>query len=526
MEKLLEYTPPTEQSKIKKEPESLLKRAKNIVNNFSRSMQKPERTSIQQGEKNSAQLPKGIIEPTENTAGKKEVKDFGDILADKLNSMNRRRFLKVAGTAIGLGLTYEYFKNDIDKLWEEYHEKIASGSIEIEYSKELTKLYEEVHKMPEKKKENTDLQVGKGLAEKLFEYPQKIKNSEKQSLDEFAKDLSQKEFDNLIIGEWHGPGPTNEKAVYILEGLVKNNKKISAICFEGLTYTNPADIEATDKFNRGGISPQEMTKHARLTQKPLLEFARNHSIEIIGLEKDTEENAVIRSDWFGRFKEISQRIGEINREKKKEGKEGIVVTYIGQQHTTIDGWSYLDVIDKLYKKGKTDEQTQPAEKIALENSYTIKEYLEKSKFKPVVLQIDDWEKLTYLYDGLLARWFEDLPEKDKNSFYEFCKNNRQNYGLGPDAEGIYPYPNGKENTFSDIINIPPKFPEKPPVLNGYKYAYDNPYLAEILQELDGIGNVEISQNLILKVKGLPIVEVDKNTGNVTKMYLPEQARKK
>ncbi len=466
-------------------------------------------------EQNSEYTPKPVENKKEEKIplGEKTTKQDNSIFRQIQEPMTRRNFLKIA-TKAAIGLSTGHLVNkEIDGMLAEYEKEKTTKGIEIEYSDGLTKLYEEVHKMPEKEKEYTNLEVGKNLAEKLFEYPKKIRDSNKQNFDEFAKGLSQEEFDDLIIGKWDGPEPTDEKSAYIVEELIKNNKKISAIGLEYLSYTDPIEVKTTEKFNRGEISSKEMPVIVSLENEALLELAQKNSIKIIGLEKDKSQN------FFDRLKEISERVGEINREKKKND---IVVTHIGQGHTTIDGWRYFDPLLKLQR----GTLTLPMEKIALENNYTIEESLEKDGFKSITVQIDDWKKLIYAHDNVLAKWYEDLPEKDKKSFYEFCENSWRNYSLEEDDEGVYPYPNGKGKTFSAISNVPTKFPEKPPILNGYKLAYDNPYLAEILRKTNGIGDVAYYPDLILKVKDLPIVEVDKNTGNVTKMYLPKQAKNK
>jgi len=97
-----------------------------------------------------------------------------------------------------------------------------------EEEKELEKL------PPKKEKEIRDLSTTE-LIEELAEYPKAIKRAERQTPKEFAEMLAKKEFefDSLIVGDVE-PRPSAEKAVEILEEIIKN-KKISVIALEGLS---------------------------------------------------------------------------------------------------------------------------------------------------------------------------------------------------------------------------------------------------------------------------------------------------
>lgn len=357
----------------------------------------------------------------------KEVKDFVDFVTKKIEKMSRRDLLKIAG-AIGLSVGYKYFEKNIDNLWQEYQKE----------------------KTTEVKKEFKDLQSSTELLEKIDQYPEMIKKSEKQTLNEFAKDLSKKDFDNLIIGEWHGFGPTSEKAAHLLEELIKNNKKISAICLEGLSYTDPEHIGITKKINERELPLEKMPKIIGPIE--LIKLATKYSIEIIGMEKGKIGD--YRPDEYSRFREMSERIGEISKER---AKDGIVVAYVGQRHVTVDSWEN-DILLKQLAEEKNYYNILPKEE-ALENNYTIKEYLEKMNLRPVAIQIEDWAKLTKAVDSALAVRLENLSPKDKKLFYEEAKNKWQNYILEEKDDFVVPYPKGKDNTFAMVI--PSKVPEIP-----------------------------------------------------------------
>jgi len=392
------------------------------------------------------------------------------------------------------------------------------GDYKLDYSKELTIAYNEMSEANEEKHEFKNLKTSIELAEEIFQYPEMIKSSEKILLDDFIKDLSKEKFDNLIIGEWHGFGPTEQEAAHIIEKLIKNNRNISAICLEGLSFEDPEKIEATKKFNEGKMSDNETSKII-LLRDSLLKTARDNSIEIMGIETDEKGIVMGYKDeaHYDRFKSISEKIGEITEEK---GEDGVVVTYIGQSHATIDSWKNDNVLSEL----KKDRPAYPQEKEALEKNYTIKEYLEKRGFDPIALQVEDWKILTEAVDSSLAQRFKNLSEEDRAKFYDFSIEKWKNYVLEESGVFITEYPDGKKNTFSVII--PSEIPKTPPILNGYKIIYDNPYLSEILNHekisINRAENIEFS----IQINGeiVPIIEIDKTTGEPIKMYLPEQAK--
>lgn len=473
------------------------------------------------------------------STNKEEVGGFADFIAKKFQKMNRRDFLKIAGgaigTAVGLSIGYKYFEKNIDNLWAEYQrEKI--GEIEIEYSQELTDLYEKISKMPETKREFKDLKSSLNLVEKLAAYSEGIKISEKKTLSEFAKELSKKEnFDSLIFGELHFSECTEEKAAYLLEKMIENNKKVAAICFEGLSFEKPEHTEATKRFNRGELSIKEMSKFVNFgnsLEDPLLNLARKDSIEIVGLEREGYEYYEYEKDYPGytRFSAISERVGAVTKEKRKDG---IVVTYIGKGHVTTDDWEgELRARDVLM-----EEPPLPSKEEALKNNYTIKEYLEKINLKPTAVLIDDWGVVTKLVDYALSHRFENLSPENQKSFYEKARSEWQKYILSDEEDFVVRYPRGSENAFSMIIpDKIDKIPEIPPILNGYKTIYENKYLAEMLNkgiEIGGFGaGWQEGKEILIPLyeqestERIRVVKVDKNTGKIIKLYLPEQARER
>lgn len=346
----------------------------------------------------------------------------------RLEKPTRRDFVKIAAKAI-IGLATGYVVNkEIDGLLAEYQKEKISKAI----------------------KESKDLQTSVELLGKVAEYPEMIEKSKKQTLNEFAEDISKKDFDNIIFGEWHGFGPTSEKAVYLLEELIKNNKKISAICLEGLSYTDPEHIEITKRMNTKELPLDKIPKV--IGNSDLIKFAKKYSIEIIGLEKGLIED---EKDWRIRFKDISERIGEISNDKTSDG---ILVTYIGQAHVTTDSWKN----ENLFYQLAQGVNRYPSEKEASENNSTIKEYLEKINLKPIAVQIEDWSKLTSFVDSFFSKGSEKFSLEDKKIFYEIAKNKWQSYRLKEKEDFVVPYPKAKDNTYSMII--PSEISEKPPKL--------------------------------------------------------------
>ncbi len=440
MEKSPEYSIPLQENKIKKEPESPIIRVKKAIRNIFNRGQKPERTIAQQDNKNTTPLPKGIIELAEKRAGKEEVKGFGDFLASKLNKpIDRRTALKIGlGTAVGL-ISADYAINNIDRLWNEYQEKRTDEAI----------------------RESKELQSSINLLNKVAEYPEMIEKSKKQTLNEFAKDLSKKDFDNLILGVWHemSPAPSTEKSIYLLEELIKNGKKISTIGLEGISYLDPEHVETIKKINQGEAPPGEITKISGIVNNyaDLAEFAKNNSIEIVGLEKEPFAKHKEENRWK-RFTEISKRVGEITKEKKKDG---IVVTFIGQNHATIDTWKDRILLNEL--AGNKDYLYFGDLPIgeALENNYTNKEYLEEMN-KPVVVHIENWRWFMEATEDAFTMRFDSLSTKDQKIFYEIAKNKWLSYRLKEKEDFVVPYPKAKENIYSMII--PSEISKKPPKL--------------------------------------------------------------
>lgn len=408
----------------------------------------PEKPKIVKGEIGSKEEEKKDFteEDIKNLAkdfskDKEETDGFANFIANKFKKkITRRDFLKIAGGAgIILAIGYKYLKENINNLWVDYQKS----------------------KIPEVKKEFEDLQSSIDLLEKLAEYPEMIKKSEKQTLNEFVKDLSKKNFDNLILGERHGFGPTLEKAPYLLEELIKKGQKISAICLEGVSYTDPEHVEIIKKINTKDVLLEKMPKIVGPIE--LIKLATKYFIEIIGLEKGKPGS--YRPDEYDRFREMSERIGEISKERVKDG---IVVTYVGQGHVTTDAWENFNLLKRL--AGEKDYY--PSKEVALENNYTIKEYLEKINFNPMAIQIEDWEKFTKAVDSSLTARMKDLklkglPEKYRKIFYEETQKKWSNYILEEKEDFITPYPKGKDNTFAMVI--PSKIPKRPPTLTIEKW---------------------------------------------------------
>lgn len=441
MEKSPEHSIPHQENKIKSE--SPINRVKHFVNSISRRLQKPETKSAQKDKETTSTLPKEIKELAEKRAGKEEVKSFSDFLVGKLNKpISKRTLLKAGLGTVAGAISADYAIKNFDKLWNEYQEKRIDEAI----------------------KNSKELQSSINLLNKAAEYPEAIEKSEKQTINEFAKNLAKKDLDSLVLGVYHeiNPTPSTEKSVQLLKELIKNGKKISAICLEGISYLDPEHVETIKKINQGELPPEDITKIRGIVNNyaELVRFAKENSIEIVGLEKEVLEKQKKENRWK-RFTELSERVGEVVEEKKKDG---IVVTFIGQQHVTVDSWENMSLLGEL--AGKKDYLYVGGVSIseALENNYTIKEYLEKIKLKPVAIPIENWKLFTDATDGAFGDRLEKLPPEDQKIFYEKAKNKWPSYNLKEKEDFVVPYPKGKENTYAMII--PSEIPEKPHKLSG------------------------------------------------------------
>lgn len=382
--------------------------------------------------------------------------EFLDKLS-KEKGLTRRKFTKetiekiiavAAGTGISAAVLYELFREKGQKSKETTAE---------ETTLEIEKTTAEIEK-------EFDIEKASGieLFEKLAEYPEAIEKSRKQSLDKFAEDLAKKDFDNLILGRSYGSAATNAEAAYFLEQLLKNGRKISAIGLENLSYTFPEHVEATKKFNKGKLSPREMYGLTEVQDiaVPLLELAIKHSIEIVGLEPEllADVSRITAHKELPRFGQISERVGEVAKEKKEKG---IVVTYVLEGNVTVDSWEN----EKLLHELAGEKIPYPPKEEVLKNNYTIKEYLKKIGLNPVAIQIEDWRWVTERLDAVLFKKFggvlgkrikpEDVNPEDLKKAKEIWKK----FILKEKEPFVVQYPKGEENTFAMII--PGKVPEVP-----------------------------------------------------------------
>lgn len=419
----------------------------------------------------------------------------------------RRNVLKLmGGAAIALFINKDYILENINAWWAEFQEK--ENDFEIEYSEELTKLYEEgACLLPKKEKGIEDLKLKLDTLNESFRYVEALRNSEKKPLDEFITDLSKEEFDALLFGVRHNSPP--ETAAKILEGLIKKGKKFSQMDFEGLSITDTDDIEAVKKFNEGNLSREEMAGHIQESVDSILDIVKANSINISGTELN---KGFERPRGFGRFTYISD---VVEKSVRANQEKGIVGFYGGGGHVTLDNWNFSSrKFDGAYGE-------------ALEKNYTVKEYLEKKGFNPRALLMENMEQLADFDDVGSSRLFEELPESERNSFYEKVIEQWQNYLLKEKTPFASKYPDGKKNSFSVVI--PGQIPPLPPQLNGFKTAYGNKYLSEILEKFDLRSMRRDDKTIKLEVyvndKSIPFVDVDSRTGKVTKMYLPMQAKK-
>lgn len=364
----------------------------------------------------------------------KEQEYWGKYVSEK--GFTKRNFLKLIGAAVATLGVAAVVKELFGEKGEEKEEEVT-----VEKKKE-----------PEKE---FDIEKASSieLVKRLSEYPKAIKESEKQTPKEFANDLAKKEFDSLIVGGVE-PRASAEKAVEILEELIKNGKKISVIGFEGLSYTDDEHLTAIKRFRSGEPFGGRIYSYVR-GKEDLVKLAETHSIEIVGLEKGKGKEDYRGRRELDRFKDISERVGEIMEKKK----DGIAVISIRQEHATTDGWENKNLLAELNSEKFS---SFPAKEEALENNLTIKEYLKKKGLKAIVIQVEPWKYLTDSVDSALDYRYDRLPPEDRKTFVNVARAEWKNYILEEkDSKDpfVAEHPTG-EDTF--VMVIPYDVPDLPP----------------------------------------------------------------
>lgn len=440
----------------------------------------------------------------------KEKKDFIDLVKGKIEQIintpiTRRGFMKLAVGVAAATISKEYLFDNIGKWWSEYEKEIMLEGVEIEYSDELSGLYERAKIMPMREYDIKKQKLNIDILEEHFNFFERIKNSEKKSLSEFVDILSKTEFDNLSFGVRHNLSP--EIANKIIKGLDESGKKFAEFDFEGLSITEESDTEAVKKFNMNELSIKEMADHIQENVEPLIATAREKSINISGTELN---KGFDRPVGYGRFAYLSERMKEA---MERNNNKGIVVFYGGGAHVTKDTWNF--------SKRKFREDYNDVSK----NNYTIKEFLEKNGYKSVAVLIEDMGHYE-LEDVGLGDVYENLPRGEQEEFFERMIKLWENYHFESDEPFASKYPKGGENSYSVID--PTKVPSIPPHLNGYKTAYSDDHLSEILNKFPLRAMKRDGKNIELFIsidnKEVPFIKIDGETGKVKKIHFPKQSK--
>lgn len=449
---------------------------------------------------------------------KEETDRFADFIMKKFKkSITRRDFLKTAaGAAVGLTIGYAYFKENIDKLWLEFQEERENG-YEIEYSEQLTELYEEVKNSPDKEIRHETL--GKTLKDVnvLFENAEFIKNSDKKNLEYLANELDEKQLDVLLFGENHGPESNAKNAVAILEKLKK--KKISKICLEFLDRKDREKAALTELFNNKKISADEFFKNGNYPSdiRPLLDFAQKNNIPVSGIE-DYENYG--DEAGFERFLSMSNIVEE---EAKNKKENETIAVFTGKFHTDQknlgETFEYL-MNEKPFFKESYDSGQQ--------RNYTMKECLEESGLKPAVINLEDW-KYTSSTDNLYVKEKYGRLQNDEEAeiFKNYCQKKWSSYMIG--GENVFSVANkNAENTYT--IVTPSEVPDISPALNlsgEIRKKYQK--LQDILDKeaiLSEFGSQEAKIHKSFSGKDIKIAELHEKTGKIKKLFLPEQSKEK
>ncbi len=560
------YSGDVDNSEIKKNAEINEKDEKNAdINHGEREIERIKK--INESRKLIAEIPndklheKTIQSKSESQISKEEINylvenylddkekanknDFGEFVQKKIDEVvnkpiSRRNFLKIAvGATAGLAVGYQYLKENIDSLWEEYQKEILRG-YEIEYSKDMTELYEKVSSLPSKNAKTEDVNKNIDEIEKSFEFAKFIKNSEKQSIDALADDLVKKNVDVILFGETHGPESNAKNAVEVLEKLKnKSSKKITKLCLEVLDYKDSKSIELTEKFNQKNISAENFQKSLNLLENilPLLQFAQENNIRIEGLEDKEKTDPTkaqineIEKNALDRFIVMTHKLGEVSKNKKEDE---IIIAYSGSFHADMKQWdlthvpnNYLSVmqpIDWNFKKFVESED-------GAGKDYTFKEYLEKNGFKTIALHLKDMNSIPVGTDNTAGYTYNWLNNEDAEKIGKKWKEDWKNY----ETKQQLPFSvklDDKENIYY-IVN-PGKISKSPPAINVFEAIRKNhPALHKIIKNKRYVDyqHERFGYDMTLAFYAKDSIyakmsEIDLKSGKIKKIFLPEQEKNK
>jgi hypothetical protein len=459
------------------------------------------------------------------SADKEEIGGFSDFISNKFKKMSvsRRRFLKIAaGAVVGLTIGYKYFKENIDNLWAEYQREKLSG-YEIDYSEEMTQLYEEVKNFPERERKPEDINKNLKAVEGELKYIEFIKNSEKKNIGNLVDNLIGADSDVILFGEWHGPESNAKNAVKILgEFKNKSQKKIIKIALEFLDFKDKKSVEYTEKFNKKEVSPEEfyLKGYFRSDIRPLLEFAQKNNILIEGLE-DKENFGYFKG--LERFTGMSHRVGKLTKEKNENE---IVIVFAGAGHTTKKTWRFPEIANHLATMRPVLYISEEAAEIAGEKDYTFKEYLEKLGLRPAVVNLKDLSHSSMTVDNIFGYTYNFLGEEEAIQASNRFEEKWNNYKVGR-KEPFWM----KESEDIHLFVNPSEIPNTPPALNMFETIRKNhPILYKIIKK-DYVDYQPFKYDQVLafrseNYKSAKIADLDLKTGKVKKLYLPEQEKAK
>ncbi len=460
-----------------------------------------------------------------------ETDKFADFVSAKFKkSISRRDFLKIAaGTAVGLTVGYKYFEKEIDNLWMEFQEQ-RENDYEIEYSEEMTKLYEELEKFPEKEVDYEKVNKNLNGISVEFEHAKFIKNSDKKEVDEMIDSIIANNNDVILFGEYHGVDSNAVNAAQVLEKLMKKGKKIAKIGLEFLDFKNPESVELTEKFNNKQISSEEFYYKGYFLSdiKPLFEFAQKNNIPIEGLEneKSIDSNLSLMERVAQRATNMSLKVGSMAQEKDNSD---VIVIFSGMAHSSKSGYGEKKGKNYLPPLQTVEYTTQGTVEQAVEKNYTFKEYLEKLGFKPTVIKLEDINHQAQVNNDLFGYTYNFLKEEDVQKFSERWKKEWQNYKI--DRKNPFSIDSNDEKNSYLLVN-PAEVPNTPPALNVFEEIKKNFYpLHKMIHKIDYVSyeSYKYKMSLLSQTKAgilAKLAEINSESGKIKKLYLPEQIKKK
>ncbi len=462
----------------------------------------------------------------------KEIKDFGDFVKEKIDKpITRRNALKliIGGAAAALFINKDYLLDNINVWWSEFQEQEENG-YEIEYSKEMTALYKELEKFPEKEidyeKVNKNLN-GIGIE---FKHAKFIKNSEKKEVDKMIDSIIANDNDIILFGEYHGVDSNAINAVKVLEKLKeKSGKKITKIAFEFLDFNDPKSVELIEKFNNKQISAEDFHSKSYFqgNMKPLLEFAQKNNISIEGLEdqKNINSELSLMEKAAQRAVNMSLKSGSLAKEKNNDN---ILVIFSGVAHSSKSGYGEKKGHEYLSPLQRIEYTTQTTAEQAVEKNLTFKEYLEEFGFKPAVIKLEDINHQAQVNNNLFGYTYNFLKEEDAQKISEQWKKEWQNYKI--DRKNPFSINSNDEKNSYLVVN-PSEIPNTPPALNAFEEIKKNFYhLHKMIRKVNYVNYIpdKYEMNLLAQTGAdisAKLAEIKLESGKIKKLYLPEQLKK-